>query len=281
MNKIVINYRVAAEYCNFPCVYCNPNGWRFTKKDRLKHLYKNQDVVNKNIGMLFNAIKTKYEVPIFLNIQGGEPALVDLKYYKNLVKYIDFDLINDIKIQTNLSGSVEYYTELNKIFNNRLVIDAAYHAPFGTLDDFINKVLEIQKNVFGIFIHFTVDDNNFIGEEKYNEIVNKGIKIQLVRIYNKSVYKNTKLTNPFLVKYFEEHPSEGKIIKSTNLPNGLKLKNNKINIVYGTRKIPGAFINKKMNGFFTFFSNNEGNRLYNHLNWNDDIINKFLDVNIQ
>lgn len=272
MEKIFVNYRVAAEYCNFSCIYCNPNGWRYTKKDRLKNIYKNQDIINKNIGMLFNTIKTKYGVPIFLNIQGGEPSLVNLKYYENLVKYIDFDLIDEVKIQTNLSGSVGYYTKLNKIFNNRLVIDAAYHAPFGTLDNFINKVLEIQKNVFDIFIHFTVDDNNFIGEEKYNEIVNKGIKIQLVRIYNKSVYKNTKLTNPFLVKYFKEHPSLRKI-DSVNLPNGLKIKNNKINIVYGTKRIPDTFI--------TFFTNNERNRLDNYLNWNEDMINKFLDVNIQ
>lgn len=220
---VTISYRAAGEKCNYNCPYCNINGFRTKNVDEtLKYLIQHQDYIHYNLGTLLELIPNSE-----IDIKGGEPCLMPLSFWSNMVSYIP---IRQVTFYTNLSESIDYYSKLNEIFKDfPFKIDAAYH-PFVPIKAFIKKVKQVDNCV----VHFTVNDKYFVGEKVLQELDN----FKLVKIVDKkNKNKETVLKNPYLKEYFSR-PEPKQYITD----DGIELSQEELNCLPGGKCVPSKLL---------------------------------------
>lgn len=212
--KIIINYRIGLEACNLKCPYCWGT-FREKRKKVLPYMQLYGTKIHKNINTFILYLKKKYGYEIDLCFKGGEPSLLNLSIYRNFVDNVNINNIDKIIFATNLTRSEDYYIYLNKIFNGNITIDAAYHDVYpDSFENFTNKIKTIQDNGVNIYLHFTCNDSNFIGEEKVEELKSKGINVDFVKLIDKqNLFDDKKeIHNEFLKNYFTKKSESKKYI---------------------------------------------------------------------
>jgi len=137
-HNLTIDYMLTFR-CNYNCSYC-------TSHDINHPLHKySVEEISESLNYLSSLYKDK---KIQLILLGGEPFL-----YKDLLKLITNlkDTFMRIRITTNLSISLAYIKKNFINFNrDKLRIVASYHPEFSNPDEFIEKILFLQKLNYSI-----------------------------------------------------------------------------------------------------------------------------------
>ena len=134
--------------CNFRCQYCIVS--QTNDQRSIKPNYKNIYTTFQNLKSLIEYHKQiTCETEYVIQLHGGEPTILDLQSLINCAN------LHNVKYRfmTNLSKPVSYFKEIKDICDKldcSIDITASWHPieyakKCGNVDDFINKISEIEK----------------------------------------------------------------------------------------------------------------------------------------
>jgi len=177
-NFYSIAYQINFE-CNFNCFYCISQQKK-SSSESLDYL---------KIADAFNKTNKSW----LIGFTGGEPFL--FPQFTQLLSLLSVN--NYIDINTNLSSDKIY--DLPAIFNVEKIICiyAAFHVlereRLGLVDDFVDKVLFLQKNNIHVIVNYLAHPLLFDRIEKdFDFLKSKGIKFlspkKFIGTYNNNVY---------------------------------------------------------------------------------------------
>lgn len=193
--------------CNFRCPYCvvsNNNDKRLIKPN-----YKNICTTFENLRSLVEYHKqitgeTKY----IIQLHGGEPTILNLS---SLIKCAD---LHDVtyRFMTNLSKPVSYFKEMKEICDKldcSIDITASWHSieymkkcGNGNVDDFINKISEIEKfcniRITTVINKDTVELTKEMCEKAFQKLKKTKIQIKIDKSLAENIDDSVKRTFLFL-----------------------------------------------------------------------------------
>jgi MoaA/NifB/PqqE/SkfB family radical SAM enzyme len=145
-------------WCNYQCPYCiaahSDSDRTYIKQEVLEqYAQKIKNFIDNELSLQLNNRNIK------INLIGGEVTYYNLI---NIIKILKCNYLKEISITTNLSQSLDYFIELNnfcKENNIKLALTASYHEEFGTINSFIDKVLQIKKNNIYITVSTVITEN--------------------------------------------------------------------------------------------------------------------------
>lgn len=223
--------------CNYNCYYCPING----------NDHYNMNIYKDIIDYVYRK-SIKYKNLMF-SITGGEPSLVKeddlitiLHYFKNRIKFKKVLF----RYQTNLSNTVEYYSNLWEILHDfKIIISTTLHIN-SDIDVFIDKIKRISKENIDVDVRIPIPS-------KYKEESIRRYK------YVKKVYPNIRI----LPKYINEIDIvDNKYLNFIFDENEKILKEQNKELIYDViyfDSIENRYIKKRYNRdmFLYFYKNNE------------------------
>ena len=141
---------IVTDKCNYDCSFC-------------KMLHDNKSVVSfdwvtaENINNLIDTVRRTIDLPISINLYGGEPLLIP--QMGEVINGIYDDVI--IELSTNLYRTIPEFSKDN------VKICATWHPEFQSFNNFLANALSIKDNIFMLPIMYTADYNDV----NYNTLI--------------------------------------------------------------------------------------------------------------
>ncbi|EDS78372.1 conserved hypothetical protein [Clostridium botulinum C str. Eklund] len=163
-----IIYRPNIKYCNYKCEYCPFSKYKLEKLS----IEKDEKMLKKFIDFIK---KSKYNFKIFIAPKG---EILGFDYYKSGITNLShLKNVNEIVVQTNLSGDLKWIDNVNK---EKLKLWTTYHPSEIKVDKFFDNVSELNKKD----IVFTVGS---VGIKENLEKI-KNLKLLIENIKNNKPY---------------------------------------------------------------------------------------------
>lgn len=202
--------------CNFRCPYCVVS--ENNERRLIKPNYKNIYTTFKNLKSLVEYHRqitgeTKY----IIQLHGGEPTILDLP---SLIEFADLHNVT-YRFMTNLSKPVSYFKKIKKIcdkLNCSIDITASWHSieytkKCGSVDDFINKISEIEKfckiRISTVINKDTIDMTKEMCKKAFKKLKKPKIKIKIDKTLGENVDDSVKQAFLFLKEKYASGNNNG------------------------------------------------------------------------
>ena len=130
-------------WCNYSCSYCSSKGWLVDRADRSKY----------RAALMVPFRLKNIDIDFTVDLAGGEPTIHP--YLNRIVRsLVDIDRCKKVVINTNLSRSIRYYTNLIK--HEKVLVVASYHAEYDN-QAFREKCLALRGD--GLRVHINISDD--------------------------------------------------------------------------------------------------------------------------
>ncbi len=176
---------ILGRFCNYHCSYC----WEHGRSDKADH--RSLDICKRTIKSIKKQAREKGFNSFHFSLSGGEPTYHP--QYLEIVQELADDVPNcnhhSIHMTTNLSRSLPWFKKYVSIVSkfHRASVTASFHAEESNIDEFIEKIIFLQKHD----VHTTV--NMVMVPEQFD------------RDYNNAKYFNSKGMNITLKPQSDPH----------------------------------------------------------------------------
>ncbi|MDD5069760.1 MAG: 4Fe-4S cluster-binding domain-containing protein [Candidatus Omnitrophica bacterium] len=185
-NKPLILRWSNTSWCNYSCSYCSQNHLRSRKTHAFDAYSPDQWLEN------FDRHFSSKKIDLYLTITGGEP-MIDLENMPYFLERICIrDYLSQIRIDTNLSFSLDAYS--NIVSKDKIWLMCTYHPCSVKEEVFFSSVIKAQDQGFKIGIcNYVITNDNYLNYEplmrrflKYDIPLNPNPLWQFDNIYDSS-----------------------------------------------------------------------------------------------